>query len=122
MFHSKKMRQFPLSYDTMTENKYLNAGHFLGQLILNRSIFPKPFHSDMTNLSRWTFFMSQCVNLHTSPSHKPCIVIQFLQVFIVIQYKCLANEALFLQSGLLRTKIIRTLPFIYCSIHFPSLQ
>ena len=42
MFHSKKMRQFPLSYDTMTENKYLNAGHFLGQLILNRSIFPKP--------------------------------------------------------------------------------
>ena len=36
------MRQFPLSYDTMTENKYLNAGHFLGQLILIRSIFPKP--------------------------------------------------------------------------------
>ena len=38
------MRQFPVSYDTMTENKYLNAGHFLGQLILNRSIFPKPLH------------------------------------------------------------------------------
>ena len=36
------MRQFPVSYDTMTDNKYLNVGHFLGQLILNRSIFPKP--------------------------------------------------------------------------------